>query len=181
MASAKVVLTLFFMLTLGAGLVAGLLVARPLVVQGAATRPVARTPLGAELGLTPEQSARMHDIWEGVRDEVDGCFRRAQEAQQRRDAALVALLTDEQKVAFARAQEEYGSAVKLLKAQRDAAFAEAVRRTEAMLDASQRKRYREILQSRLGQDSGKGTPDWMGAHEGSATSASGAEHRTGKE
>jgi hypothetical protein len=165
MGPAKAVLTLLFMLTLGAGLVAGMLVARPPAAPAAATtRPAPpRTALGAELGLTPEQNAQMHDIWEGVRDQVDACFLRAQEAQQRRDAALVALLTDQQKAAFARSQQEYADAVAALKAERDAAFQQAVKRTEQILDESQRKRYRQILDARLGQDAAAAAapPDWI--------------------
>jgi hypothetical protein len=158
MASVKVVLVLLFVLTLGAGLVTGMIVARPPVASGAA-RPLARTPLGAELGLTPDQAARMHDIWEGVRDEVDDCFRRAQQAQQRRDADLVALLTDEQKAAFGKSQQEYTDAVNTLKTQRDTAFQRAVQRTEQILNPSQRARYRQILDARLTQASA--TPDWI--------------------
>jgi Skp family chaperone for outer membrane proteins len=163
MASAKVVLTLFFVLTLGAGLVAGMLVARPPMARAAAaaTRPTARTPLGAELGLSADQSLRMHDIWEGVRDEVDACFRRAQEAQQRRDAALVALLSEQQKAVLAQAQQDYTDTVKALKSQRDAAFQQAVQRTEQILNDSQRKRYRQILDSRLGQEAANPSPDWI--------------------
>ena len=158
MASVKVVLVLLFVLTLGAGLVSGMLLARP-PVASAATQPLARTPLGAELGLTPDQAARMHDIWEGVRDEVDDCFRRAQQAQQRRDAALVALLTDDQKAAFAKSQQEYTDTVNSLKVQRDTAFQRAVQRTEQILSPSQRSRYHQILEARLTQASA--TPDWI--------------------
>jgi Skp family chaperone for outer membrane proteins len=103
----------------------------------------------------------MHDIWEGVRDEVDACFRRAQEAQQRRDAALVALLTEQQKAALAQAQQDYTDTVKALKSQRDAAFQQAVQRTEQILNDSQRKRYRQILDSRLSQEAANPSPDWI--------------------
>jgi Skp family chaperone for outer membrane proteins len=179
MASAKVVLTLFFVLTLGAGLVAGMLVARPPMARAAATtatRPAARTPLGAELGLTADQSARMHDIWEGVRDEVDACFRRAQEAQQRRDAALVALLTEQQKAALAQAQQDYTDTVKALKSQRDAAFQQAVQRTEQILNDSQRKRYRQILDSRLSQEAANPSPDWIAPQPAAASRPANAAH-----
>ena len=171
MASAKIVLTLLFVLTLGAGLVAGMLVAHAPMAQaaGATNRSTARTPLGAELGLTADQSARMHDIWEGVRDEVDACFRRAQEAQQRRDAALLALLTAEQKSALAQAQQDYGDTVKGLKAQRDVAFGRAVQRTEQILTDSQRKRYRQILDSRLSQEAANPSPDWIAPQPAAAS------------
>lgn len=179
MASAKIVLTLLFMLTLGAGLVAGMLVARAPIAQAAAattTRPAARTPLAAELGLTADQSARMHDIWEGVRDEVDACFRKAQEAQQRRDAALVALLSDPQKVVLAQAQQDYNDTVQALKSQRDAAFQHAVGRTEQILNQSQRKRYRQILDSRLNQEAAKPSPDWIAPQPPTSKPATAIDH-----
>ena len=158
MASAKLVLTLMFTLTLGAGLVTGMLVTRA-PLASAATRPIARTPLSAELGLTPDQAARMHDIWEGVRDQVDDCFHRAQQAQQRRDAALLALLTPDQKAAFAKSQQEYTDTVNALRTERDTAFQQAVSRTEQILTPAQRSRYRQILDARLNQESA--TPDWI--------------------
>ena len=119
MASAKVVLTLLFTLTLGAGLVTGMLFARA-PLASATTRPLARTPLSAELGLTSDQASRMHDIWEGVRDQVDDCFHRAQQAQQRRDAALLSLLTPDQKAAFAKSLQDYTDTVNTLKTDRGA-------------------------------------------------------------
>jgi hypothetical protein len=178
MGPAKAVLTLLFMLTLGAGLVAGMLVARPPAAPATAPRPAPpRTALGGELGLTPEQNGKMHEIWEGVRDQVDACFLRAQEAQQRRDTALLALLTDQQKAAFARSQQEYADAVAALKAERDAAFQQAVKRTEQILDDTQRKRYRQILDSRLGQGAANAPPDWIAPRAATSRPADGPEHR----
>ena len=159
MGRTKVILTLLFMLALGAGLVAGMLIARPPAIRSAPA--VARTPLGTELGLTTEQNARMHDIWESVRDKVDACFLRAQEIQERRDGALVALLTPEQKTAFARVQKEHGDALAALKTERDAIFQEAVKRTELILNESQRKRYRQILDNRVSQGVASTPPDWL--------------------
>ena len=166
MVRAKIVLTLLFLLTLGAGLVAGLLIARWPAVAGSTDAPATsagpRTPLGAELGLTSEQTAQMHMIWEGVRDKVDACYVRAQELQRRRDATLMALLTDPQRAQFAVAQEEYSTELARLKADRDALFQDAVKRTERVLDEPQRARYRQILYARLGQDAGgNAPPDWL--------------------
>jgi hypothetical protein len=158
MASAKVVLTLLFTLTLGAGLVTGMLFARA-PLASATTRPLARTPLSAELGLTSDQASRMHDIWEGVRDQVDDCFHRAQQAQQRRDAALLSLLTPDQKAAFAKSQQDYTDTVNTLKTERDTAFQRAVQQTEQILTPAQRSRYRQILDARLNQAAA--APDWI--------------------
>jgi hypothetical protein len=167
MVRAKIVLILLFLITLGAGLVAGLLIARwPALAasaEGPTTRPTAaRTPLGAELGLTPQQTAQMHLIWEGVRDKVDACYVRAHELQKRRDATLMALLTDPQRAKYGAAQKEYADELARLKADRDAHFQDAVKQTERILDEPQRARYRQILYARLGQDAaGNAPPDWL--------------------
>jgi hypothetical protein len=164
MGRTKIVLTLTFLLTLGAGLVAGLLVARWPAEAAAATTmrtDPSRTALGAELGLTREQTVQMHDIWEGVRDKVDACFVRAHDIQERRDRALVALLSEEQRAKYARAQAEYADAIVALKAERDAMFQDGVKRTEQILNESQRRRYRQILDARLVQDAANAPPDWI--------------------
>ena len=161
MGKAKLILTLMFALTLSSGLVAGMLVSR-LPLAGAAREVAPRTPLAEELGLTKEQSEKMRDIWEGVRSKVDGCFGQAQELQKRRDDALLALLTEEQKAKFAKTQQECGDALASLKIERDGVFQEAVKRTEQILSEPQKQRYREILKSRLGHGPPGGPPDWIG-------------------
>lgn len=174
MVRAKIVLTLLFLLTLGAGLVSGLLVAR--WPGPAPTRPAApQTPLGGELGLTAQQTAQMHLIWEGVRDQVDACFVRAQELQRRRDATLMALLTEPQRAKYAAAQQEYADELSRLKDERDALFQDAVKRTERILDEPQRARYRQILYARIGQDAGgSAPPDWLSPGPATRPAATGA-------
>ena len=159
MGKSKFLLTALFVLTLGGGVVAGMLASRLPANIGTAT--TLHTPLAEELRLTPNQSDKMRDIWEGVREKVDDCFVRAQQTQKRRDEALVALLTPEQKVTFAKTQQEYSDAFAVLKSERDAAFADAVKRTETILTEPQKLRYREILQKRLGHGPASGPPDWI--------------------
>src|SRR5438270_3951078 len=131
MGKAWIILTALFVLTLSSGVVAGMFVSRrpvtPSVAPGAGTRAAPRTPLAAELDLSPAQSEQMRAVWEGVRDRVDDCFLRAQAAQRQRDAAIVALLTDEQKAKLAASQQEYDNAIAALKAERDAVFQDAVK------------------------------------------------------
>jgi hypothetical protein len=160
MARAKVVLTLLFLLTLGAGLVAGMLIASPPATTATAAAAL-RTPLGAELGLTPEQNAQMHAIWEGVRDKVDACFLRAQDLQKRRDDVLLKLLTPQQQAQYAAAQQDYADALAKLKTERDGLFQGAVTQTEQILNEGQRKRYRQILYTRVGRDAANAPPDWI--------------------
>jgi len=163
MGKAKIILTILFVLTLSSGLVAGMLVSRfPGVKPGTA---VARTPLAEELGLTQDQNEKMRVIWEGVKGKVDECFQSAQSVQKKRDDAVLGLLTDEQKVKFARIQANCSEALASLKTERDGAFDVAVKETETFLTEVQKLRYREILQNRLHHGRHQGgagaAPDWL--------------------
>jgi Spy/CpxP family protein refolding chaperone len=159
MGKAKFILTLLFILTLSSGLVAGMLVSRlPAVVPATSSQ---RTPFAEILQLTDAQNEKMRVIWEGVRNQVDDCFREAQNVQKDRDDALIALLNDEQKVKFAKIQKETAAALAKLKANRDAMFQQAVEETKKILTDKQKERYEEILQTRLGHGPGGGGPDWL--------------------
>ena len=163
MGKARLILMVLFVLTLSSGLVAGMLFSRFPPSKGVA---VSRTPLAEELNLTPEQNEKMRVIWEGVRGRVDDCFVRAQDIQKKRDAALLALLTDEQKVKFAKLQQDCSESLAALKDDRNDAFSDAVKQTEKMLTETQRARYHEILQGRLHRgphhDGPHGNgPDWL--------------------
>lgn len=162
MGKAKLIMAVVFLVTLGSGLVAGMLITR-LGGGSAVSTPqqAPATPLARELNLTAEQNDRMRNIWEGVRTKVDDCFIHAQDAQKRRDQALLDLLSDEQKIKFARLQEQCTDTLRSLKIERDAAFKAAVEQTNRMLSDSQQQRYREILQSRLGRGAGEEGPDWL--------------------
>lgn len=154
-----------FVLALGAGLAAGLLLPRAVAI-GTASAP-RRTALAEELGLSDAQSVQMRQIWEGVRDRVDACFLRAQQVQKQRDDAILSLLTPEQRTRFDRAQRDYASKLDEIKSEREAAFKEAVRRTEEVLSGPQKARYRQILASRLGPTAGDAAspPDWIPASQ----------------
>jgi DNA anti-recombination protein RmuC len=173
MGKARFILTMLFVLTLSSGVVAGILVSRwPAGQVGGTGAPtttapaVMPSPLVAELELTPQQAEQMKVIWQAVQTKVDDCFLRAQSAQKQREEAIVALLTDEQKAKLAAAEKEYESSLARLKAEREKAFNDAVAKTKQMLSESQRQRYQEILQKRLG---GHGAPDWMGPSSVPAT------------
>ena len=154
-------------LALSAGVVAGLVVARlPASVGGGAIpatmpapggaggavngNPLERTPLAAELNLTPEQQVRMREIWEGVRSKVNSSFEDAQELQKKRDEALFSLLTtDEQKAKFSRLSKDFAEQFAELARARDKAFDQAVERTRKLLSDEQRKKYDEILKTHV--------------------------------
>jgi hypothetical protein len=179
MGKTRFILTLLFVLTLSSGVVAGMLVNRwPAATTSggdagsethandgpgpATTASAPRTPLGHELRLSDDQSSRMRTIWESARTKADSCYDRARDLQQRRDEAFFGLLTDEQKARYARIQEQYNKDVANLWAERETAFNDAVERTKAILDDPQKKRYDEILQSRLRRGGPGQGPDMLG-------------------
>jgi len=159
MGKAKLTMTLLFVLAMGSGVLAGILVTR--LPSATPVQAQSRSPLAEDLRLTSDQTDRMRQIWETVRGKVDECFLRAQEVQKRRDHALMALLTDEQKGRFAKFQQDYDRSLASLKSERDAAFQAAVKSTEQILSPAQKQRYREILKSRLGREPNFDAPDWM--------------------
>lgn len=147
MGKTTLTLVLLVILTLSAGLVTGLALQR-MPAASASPRP-ARTPLAEELQLSDEQIKEMRSIWESVREKADSAFADAQSLDQGRDDALFALLNDEQKAKFAEIQKGYAEKLTKLKSQRDVLFDRAVKKTEQILTDTQKKRYREILESRL--------------------------------
>jgi hypothetical protein len=170
MGKARLILTLLFALAISSGVVAGMLVAKiPASTAGGGEQSGPRTPLGEELGLSKEQSEAMRVIWEDVRKKVDGCFLQAQELQKRSDMALFSLLTDEQKTKYAKIQKDNADALATLKGERDGMFQDAVKRTEQILSDSQKQRYHEILQNRLGPGAESAAPDWLGPQSPAAT------------
>ena len=147
MGKTTVALILVVILALVAGLASGLALQRP-PRASAAPRSV-RTPLAEELQLSDEQIQEMRSIWESVREKADDAFADAQSLDRARDDAYYALLNDEQKARFAAIQKRYAEDLEKLKTQRDARFDRAVKQTEQILNEAQKKRYREILASRL--------------------------------
>jgi hypothetical protein len=145
-AKATIVLVLAYILALAAGTTSGLLADRlraPLP-QGS------KAPLAAQLDLTPAQVEEMRGIWENVSGNLDGYYHRAQDIQRQRDQALVDILTDDQKTKFAIMDKEYVKRYDALKDERDAAFRQALTKTEAMLSDTQRARYEQIVRERIG-------------------------------
>lgn len=147
MGKTTVALILVVILAVSAGLVAGLALQR-IPADSPPPRP-ARTPLAEELQLSDGQITEMKNIWESVREKADSAFADAQSLDRARDDAVYALITNEQKAEFAAIQKDYAEDLAKLKTQRDVLFDEAVKQTEQILSDAQKKRYREILASRL--------------------------------
>ena len=146
MKRAKLVLVLSLVLTFAAGVALGFLAPR---APGGGHRP--RSPsswLGDELKLSPEQREEMRAIWSEVVGSLHGSQREERRLiAERRDAAIVGLLSDDQKVEYERILTEYEAAQEQLSADRRAAFERAVERTKQILTAEQRVLYEEKLKS----------------------------------
>lgn len=151
----EILMIVVALLALGAGVAGGLLAAR-LPQANAATTGEAlstpggpdRTPLTDELELSADQRAEMRTIWESVRNDVHTTFERARDIENKREAALVALLTDEQKLRFEKLAQDYATQFDALSAEREKLFESAVERTKKLLNDSQRAKYEKILQTR---------------------------------
>src|SRR5258708_3053114 len=120
----KIVLVLAFVLTLAAGLAAGLWGAR--YMNGRQVQTVAPNSPLDELQLTADQTQHMRKIWESVRDTAQSCLTRGQLLRQQRDKAMEALLTDEQKARFEKGNQDYEAQVLALNNHREQVFQIAV-------------------------------------------------------
>ncbi|HUB26171.1 MAG TPA: hypothetical protein VL992_12140 [Tepidisphaeraceae bacterium] len=145
-AKATVVLVLAYVLALAAGTTSGVLAER---LRSAGVTSAA--PLAEQLQLTPDQCSRMRSLWQGVNDTVDDCYRQAEKLEQRRDEALVKLLTNEQKASFAGTDKIFAAEFAALSDRREKALQGALQETEAMLSPEQRVKYEQIVRERLGR------------------------------
>jgi len=138
------VLILAYVLALAAGTTSGLLADRLRTPAGSAA------PLAQQLQLTPVQSEQIRAVWEGVSQTVDSCYQQGQAIQNRRDQALLNLLTDDQKAKFAIIDKDDARQFAEQMTKRQAAFQQGLTETEAMLSPEQRVKYEQIVRARLG-------------------------------
>lgn len=151
----RALILLGFVLTLGAGVVAGLLGARLPVGDARTTAVGGHGALADELHLSAEQRGQMRGIWETVQSTGQDCLRDARKLQQQRDDGVVKLLTPAQKQAYDALQRQYSDQCAALIARRESAFQKAVTQTKKILNASQRVKYQQILKTRLGRETGR--------------------------
>jgi hypothetical protein len=168
---AKIIVLAIFVLTLGAGVVAGMLASR-LPGSGAISAPITpgEGPLTQELGLNTEQSEKMRKIWEGVRDLSTQSLRDGIKAEHQRDDAIRGLIPADKIEAFNNVQKGYQDKMAKMKGIRQAAFDRAVGESDGILTESQRAKYKEILEKRLGGDSVAGHDPLSGSAENGAAS-----------
>lgn len=143
MTKTRLLLTVCFCAAFAAGVAAGLAWPRR---HG---RPPRGSLIANELGLTAEQREHMRQIWSGAMDALRGQHsKQRRELREQRDAAIVGLLTQEQKVRYDRIRSEYEAEMEAIGKAREAAFEDAVERTKQILTEPQRKKYEEMLKKR---------------------------------
>src|SRR6185437_2264139 len=134
----KLLVVVVFALTLGAGVVAGLLASRLPANQTPGPSVAGDSPLAAELALTPEQREKMREIWIGVQTMSSESLKRSLKASGERDRAIEALIPPEKIEQYNKIQRQYTEATAALEGRRRAAFEKAVKQTNEMLSPIQR-------------------------------------------
>jgi Spy/CpxP family protein refolding chaperone len=132
-------------LTLGAGVVAGMLASR-LPAANPGLSPRDRTLLVSELDLTAGQRDQMRQIWENVRAKDQRIYEQAEDLQAKREQALISLLTDEQKAKFQTISKDFAARRTGLDKTRDQVFQDAVDASKALMNPTQQKAYDSILE-----------------------------------
>ena len=136
------VLTIAFVLAMGAGVAVGMLSARlPQTHQP-------RSWLGDELNLTPEQREQMRAIWQDVSKNRGRDWERRRALEKERNEAIVSLLTEEQRAKHDEINRQFAQKMQEQQQQREAAVHEAIERTKQMLTPQQREHYEQIMQEK---------------------------------
>lgn len=105
--------------------------------------------LAAELQLSPDQEARMKDIWSGVREQMQSLSRdKRRELARQRDTQIRALLSESQRADYDRILADYEKKQEELRDAGERAVREAERRTREVLSDAQRLKYDQLLKQR---------------------------------
>jgi Spy/CpxP family protein refolding chaperone len=142
MSRVKMILTIAFVLAMGAGVAVGMLTSRfPQTRQ-------ARSWLGDELNLTSEQREQMRAIWQDVSKNRPRDWERRRALEKERNEAIVGLLTDEQKQKYEQISQQFQLKLQEQSHQRETAVQSAIERTKQILTPEQRVKYEQIMQER---------------------------------
>jgi hypothetical protein len=163
----KLIVMTGFLVAFAAGLVTGMqnrqvvrVTPPPVITTRPATSQRARPPAFFidQLHLTPDQSAKWQKIWSDVADRGSrGQQARVNQLRQDRDAKIVALIPEGDRVTYNKIQKDFSDAVDALDKEWRESYDEAVRKTKEILTDSQRRMYETIL-IRNDWDRGRGGP-----------------------
>lgn len=146
-----------FVIALGAGLLAGysFLPSRP-PHEVPPSPEGERSWLKTELNLTDEQADKIKAIWsELLRNGGPRHGDARRQTQKERDDAIVALLTPEQKKEYDKIAAKYNDRMNEANRQREAAFQQAIEKTKALLNETQREKYDSLMKKGF-----RGGPPW---------------------
>jgi Spy/CpxP family protein refolding chaperone len=153
---ARVLFILGFVLSLGAGVVIGMVVGRAPITPAATTH---RGP-GFDLGLTPQQDEKVREIWSAVRQTDGGRNDRRHSLSKERDDAIQQLIPAERQADYDRIQQSYKNKSVEMQKEHDRLVQEAEQKMKAVLTDAQWKRFEEMKRERA--DRGKnGRPSTM--------------------
>lgn len=163
MSRTRLILLGCFVIAFAAGVLTGLVVSR------LRERPPRRSRLASQLKLTKEQQEQMRKIWSDVMSPHQGRRGEGRAAlAQERDQAVVALLTEDQRLAYEAILQEYTRKMDELSQARRRRFEEAVERTKSILTPEQARKYEELIKGRRerrSRDPSRRRPPWAdGTH-----------------
>jgi Spy/CpxP family protein refolding chaperone len=161
MTRTKAILAAAFLLAFAAGTSVGLFASRPAVSQPlprpAGPRGGPESFLARELNLSKDQQEQMRKIWSEVMGPGGrGPFDRRSALAQDRDQAVLALLTEEQRVKYDAILQDHAAKLEALSQERKRAFENAVERTKEILTPEQAAKYEELMKKQ--RDRGPGGP-----------------------
>ena len=157
MRRSRVVLSIAAGLVLCAGVVVGRL-SGPKGTAGGRGGPGGRGWFVDALDLSPEQQKQMDAIWADTRGQIGKLGDRRHEADHKRDAAVQALLTGEQRAAFEKISADHKAARLSLDQEKDRLVRDASDRSKALLTDAQKAQWEAMGRDRHGGDPHGGEP-----------------------
>lgn len=115
-----------------------------------------------QLNLSATQKQQMDAVWAETRLKIDQSFDRRRQIDRQRDAALQALLSDEQRAAYQKIVADYRAQRAEADKQRESLIHDAESRSRALLDETQQKKWDELakdMHSHRGPHRPGGSPD----------------------
>jgi Spy/CpxP family protein refolding chaperone len=142
----KLVVILGFAISFAAGLMVGFETHTPPAEASAPHMPATtrgfgpgRSMLKDALNLTPEQQEKMKKIWAPRQGDP------RREARDERDAAMLALLSPEQKTQYDQIQKQYQDRINAMETDFREDFQRKVKETDEILSPEQSAKYHEFL------------------------------------
>ena len=142
MSRVKLIITVAFVLAMGAGVAVGVLTAR------IPERHEPRSWLADELNLDTMQRDQMKSIWQDVSKNRQHDWESRRALDKDRNDKIVALFSPQQKAQFDAINQQYQQKQQELAKQREKAFQDAVEATKQILTPDQRVKYEAMMQKR---------------------------------